>query len=217
MRIGVLGGGQVGRTLAAGLTKAGHDVVLGSRDTSRAELVDFATDSGVRLGSPAEAASHAEVLVNATPGMASEAALRAAGGADLDGTVLLDVANPLDFSAGFPPSLGVANTDSLAESLQRAFPNLRVVKALNTVNCNVMVDPGTLAEPSALFVAGDDAQAKDAVKSLLTSLGWQADQLVDLGGLSGARGMEAYLLLWIGLMGALGTAKFNVRLVPAAT
>jgi 8-hydroxy-5-deazaflavin:NADPH oxidoreductase len=209
-------GQSVGRTLAAGLAKSGHDLMLGSRDTSRDELVDFSTDTGVRLGSPADAATHAEVLVNATPGMASEDALRAAGAADLDRTVLLDVANALDTSAGFPPSLGVANTDSLAESLQRAFPNLRVVKALNTVNCAVMVDPGSLAEPSTLFIAGDDARAKTDVTALITGFGWQPDQLVDLGGLTGARGMEAYVLLWIRLMGALGTANFNVRLVPAA-
>jgi len=213
MRIAVVGSGNVGRAVAAGLGRAGHDVVLGSRDTSRAELVEWSAESGVRLVAPAEAGRHGEVLVNATPGDGSVDALRAAGGADLDGTVVLDLANPLDFSSGFPPSLSVANTDSLAESLQRAFPRLRIVKAMNTVNLEVMVDPGRLAEPTALFIAGDDQDAKTTVTELLADLGWQRDQLFDLGPLEAARGPEAYFLLWIRLMQSLGTADFNVRVV----
>jgi predicted dinucleotide-binding enzyme len=157
------------------------------------------------------------VLVNATPGQASAEALAGAGGADLDGTVVLDVANPLDFSAGFPPSLTVANTDSLAESLQRAFPRLRVVKALNTVTSAVMVGPGRLGEASSLFMAGDDADAKATVVDVLASLGWDRDQIFDLGGLAAARGTEGYLLLWVRLMQALGTADFNVRVVRGAS
>src|SRR5215211_2065191 len=206
MRVAVLGSGNVGRAVAAGLSKAGHDVVLGSRDASRGDLDAWSAGTGVRVAAPADAGRHAEVLVNATPGEASADALGAAGAAELDGTVVLDLANPLDFSAGFPPSLSVVNTDSLAESLQRAFPNVRVVKALNTVNLEVMVDPGRLAEPTALFVAGDDAGAKAAVVELLTTLGWDRGQLFDLGPLQAARGAEAYFLLWIRLMQALGTA-----------
>lgn len=217
MRVAVLGSGSVGRAVAAGMSKAGHEVVLATRDTTRAELQRWSSETGVPLAVPVEAARGVEVLVNATPGDASAAALAGAGagGDELAGTVVLDLANPLDFSAGFPPSLTVANTDSLAETLQRAFPRLRVVKALNTVNVEVMVDPGGLAEPSALFVAGDDAGAKATVTELLVSLGWDRDQLVDLGPLQAARGSEAYLLLWVRLMQALGTPKFNVRLVRA--
>lgn len=215
MRVGVLGSGNVGRAVAAGLAKAGHDVVVGSRVPSRAELVSWADASTVRVVPPAGAGEHAEVLVNATPGEASEAALKAAGAAGLDGTVVLDLANPLDFSGGFPPSLSVMNTDSLAEGLQRAFPNLRVVKTLNTVNLEVMVDPGRLGEPTALFVAGNDADAKAAVTDLLASLGWQREQLFDIGALDAARGTEAYFLLWVRLMQSLGTPIFNVRVVRA--
>ncbi|HEY3261719.1 MAG TPA: NAD(P)-binding domain-containing protein [Pseudonocardiaceae bacterium] len=215
MRIAVLGSGNVGRAVAAGLSKAGHDVVVGTRDTSRPELEQWSAESGVPLVEQPEAGRHAEVLVNATPGQASAGALAAAGGAELDGTIVLDVANPLDFSAGFPPSLSVCNTDSLAESLQRAFPSLRVVKALNTVYMEVMVDPGQLAEPSSLFVAGDDADAKSTVVDMLTSLGWDRDQIFDLGELAAARGAEAYVLLWLRLMRSLGTATFNVRVVRA--
>jgi 8-hydroxy-5-deazaflavin:NADPH oxidoreductase len=216
MRIAVLGSGNVGRTVAAGLSKAGHDVVLGSRETSRPEVAQWSSDTGVRVAEPAEAGRHGEVLVNATPGVASAEALAGAGCHDRDGTVVLDLANPLDFSAGFPPSLTVANTDSLAESLQRQFPRLRVVKALNTVTPAVMVDPGQLAEPTALFVAGDDADAKATVAGMLASLGWDREQIFDVGGLSAARGTEAYVLLWVRLMQALGTADFNIRVVRAA-
>lgn len=216
MRIAVLGSGNVGRAVAVGLNKAGHDVVVGSRNPSRPELEQWATESGVRPVSPAEAGRHGEVLVNATPGSASAEALAGAGGTDLDGTIVLDVANPLDFSAGFPPSLTVCNTDSLAESLQRDFPRLRVVKALNTINSAVMIDPGQLAEPSALFIAGDDADAKATVVEVLNSLGWDREQIFDLGGLAAARGTEAYVLLWVRLMQSLGTADFNVRIVRAA-
>ena len=213
MRIGVLGSGEVGRTVAAGLAAAGHEVVLGTRDPTSADLLDWSGSAEVPLATPADAATHGELLVNATPGTASAQALADAGADELDGTVLLDLANPLDFSGGFPPSLSVSNTDSLAETLQRRFPSLRVVKALNTVNSDVMVDPGLLAEPSAIFVAGDDADAKAAVSGVLRSLGWQSDQIVDLGGVSAARGTEAYLLLWLGLMGAVGTGRFNIRVV----
>lgn len=213
MRIAVLGSGNVGRTVAAGLVKAGHEVVLGTRDPSRGDLTEWAGGAGVRLAEPATAARHGEILVNATPGEAAEQALADAGAGDLDGVTLVDVANPLDFSGGFPPSLFVSNSDSLAERLQRAFPRLRVVKTLNTVNAGIMVDPGQLSEPSAIFVAGDDADAKASVSAVLASLGWQPDQIFDLGGVAAARGAEAYLLLWLNLMQALGTPQFNIRVV----
>ena len=147
-------------------------------------------------------------MVNATTGTAS---LEALAGVDLDGTVLLDVSNPLDFSQGFPPRLTVKDTDSLAEQLQRAHPEARVVKALNTVTASVMVDPGALPEASTMFMAGDDPLARETVRQLLADLGW-AD-IVEFPTLDAARGMEMWLPLWVRLMGALGTAEFNVRLV----
>ena len=211
MRIAVVGSGGVGRTVAAGLAAIGNDVVLGTRDTSVEELVQWAREARVRLATPAEAVEHGELVVNATPGRASERALADAGLGAAGATILLDLANPLE--GLFPPSLFVSNTDSLAERLQRALPDVRVVKALNTVNAEIMVDPGRLAEPSALFLAGDSAVAKETVARLLGSLGWGRDQVIDLGGIEAARGAEAYLLLWVSVMGALGTARFNVRIV----
>jgi predicted dinucleotide-binding enzyme len=213
MRIAVLGSGQVGRTVAAGLVKAGHGVVLGTREPSRADLVEWAGGAGVQLAEPAPAVRLGEIVVNATPGTAAEQALADAGMAELDAVILLDLANPLDMSAGFPPKVLVSNSDSLAERLQRVFPKLRVVKALNTVNNSVMVDPGQLSEPTAIFLSGDDASAKAGVRTVLESLGWQPDQIFDLGGLATARSAEAYLMLWLDLMRSLGTPQFNIRVV----
>ena len=200
MRIGVLGTGTVGQTLAAAFTRLGHDVVIGSRtppDTFGA------------------AASHGELVVNCTAGMHSLDALRMAGADSFAGKVLIDVANPLDFSQGFPPRLSVADGDSLAEQIQREFPDAMVVKALNTVTASVMVSPQSVAEPTDLFIAGDDDQAKQQVTSLLHELGWEPTRVRDLGGIAAARLTEHYLLLWVALMGSLGTAEFNVRLVTA--
>lgn len=197
MRIGVLGTGDVGRTLGSAFEAVGHDVVLGSR-TAGDGKVTFA-----------DAAAHAEVLVNATAGSASVEAIGATEPADRDGKVLLDVANPLDFSTG-ELRLTVVNDDSLAESIQRAFPELRVVKSLNTVTAAVMVDPAAVPGDHALFLAGDDADAKTTVRGLLDELGWREEQLVDLGGLSAARGMEMYLPLWLEMMQASGSPMFNI-------
>jgi predicted dinucleotide-binding enzyme len=199
MRIGVLGTGIVGQTLAEAFGRLGHDVVMGSRTSPPATF--------------AEAAEFGELVVNCTAGMHSLEALRLAGADALRGKVLIDVANPLDFSGGFPPTLSVGPADSLAEQIQREFPACRVVKALNTVNASVMVDPQDLAEPTDVFIAGDDADAKRQVTELLVELGWSADRVRDLGELAAARVLEGYLLLWITLMGALGTAQFNLRLV----
>lgn len=216
MRIAVLGSGSVGRTVAARLAGLDHDVTIGTRDPQvtapREEYAAWAaTAPGVRLATFADAASSADLLVNASGGTVSLEVLRRAGAADRDGTVLLDISNPLDFSAGFPPTLTVKDTDSLAEQIQREFPGLRVVKALNTLTAELMVHPDTLPEPTTVFVCGDDADARATVTAILESFG-HADVL-DLGDLSSARGAEMFLPLWLRIMGSLGTASFNIRVV----
>ena len=215
MRIGVLGTGTVGETLATKLVQLGHDVVMGSRSAGNEKAAAWVanvegTGGSAGEGSFADAANHGELVVNATAGVASLDALRAAGDENLAGKTLVDVSNPLDFSGGFPPRLSVANDDSLAEQIQRELPRTRVVKALNTMTAAVMVDPGRLPGRHEAFLAGDDAAAKEEVAGLLESFGWPPDQIRDLGGISAARGLEAYLLLWLNLMGALGTAEFNI-------
>jgi 8-hydroxy-5-deazaflavin:NADPH oxidoreductase len=226
MRIGVLGTGVVGRTLAGKLAEGGNDVVMGSRDPSalagrtepdRMGNESFAEWHGkhpvVRLATFAESAAHGQVVVNATAGAASLEALRSAGEDNLEGKVLLDISNPLDASHGFPPPLFVSNTDSLAEQIQRAFPRARVVKSLNTVAAAVMVDPSLLAGGDhAAFVSGDDDEAKEQVTSLLRdAFGWR--HVIDLGDITSARGAEMYLGLWLRVMGVLGTPMFNVSIV----
>lgn len=218
MRIGILGTGQVGRTLASRLAELGHDVLMGARDPANPRAAEWAEVAGSRgsAGTFADAAAHGEVVINATAGAASLRALDQAGATNLAGRVLMDVSNPIAEVTGGLLQLTTANTDSLAEQIQRAYPDSRVVKTLNTVNASVMVDPGRLPEPHTMFLAGDDAAAKAVVRGILAELGWPAESIVDLGGLSAARGMEMYLPLWLKTMQALGTAAFNIRIVRAA-
>lgn len=214
MRIGVLGTGTVGRTIASKLVELGHEVTMGSRSAESEALREWVAETGGGAGGGtfAEAAAAGELLFNCTAGGASLDALGEAGAANLAGKVLVDVANPLDFSRGMPPTLSVCNDDSLGERIQAAFPDARVVKALNTVNASVMVDPGRVPGEHSVFVCGEDAGAKAEASALLQSFGWPADAVIDLGGIDGARGVEMYLPLWLRLMGALGTPTFNIEI-----
>lgn len=219
MRIAVLGTGEVGRRLADGFAKLGHSVILGARQTDNPAAHDWARAAGdtACAGSFAEAAAAADLAVLAVMGEHAVAAAEAANaGGALDGKILIDVTNPLDFSNGFPPTLtqGLNNSWSLGEAVQAALPKARVVKTLNTVSNLVMTDPGRLAEPTDLFLCGEDSGAKAEVARLLAGFGWRAP--IDLGGISAARGTEAWLLLWTRMFAALGTAEMNLRIVRAA-
>lgn len=161
----------------------------------------------------AEAAAHGELLINATGGVNSLAALETAGAENVNGKVLLDVSNPLDFSHGMPPTLSVSNDDSLGEQIQSAYPDAKVVKALNTVNVNVMVEPSLIPGENSLPIAGNDAGAKAQVVELLESFGWPEDAIIDLGDITGARATEIYLPLWLRLFQSQGTPLFNIRVV----
>lgn len=225
MRIAVLGTGMVGQAIAGRCAELGHDVSVGTREVAAAlgrhdrdgmgnpGFGDWAaTHPQIAVASFADAAAAAEIIVNATSGGASLAALGEAGADNLAGKVLVDVANPLDFSAGMPPSLSVKDTDSLAEQIQRAFPTSRVVKTLNTMNAEVMVHPELVADGHhSTFVAGDDADAKTTVTTLLTDFGHR--DVIDLGDLSAARGTEMLLPLWLRLFGVLGTPAFQFAVV----
>jgi predicted dinucleotide-binding enzyme len=218
MNIGVLGTGMVGRALATRLIEVGHAVAMGTREggssSAAAEwLALVGRTRNARVGTFAEAASFGALVINATSGQHSLQALSQAGDRNLHGKVLLDVANPIAHTETGPLTLTVANTDSLAEQIQRAFPDARVVKALNTVNAEVMIHPARLGEEHTAFVAGDDAEAKATVADLLRSFGWRS--ILDLGGIEAARGMEMYLSLWVALAQATGTSALNVRIVRA--
>jgi predicted dinucleotide-binding enzyme len=213
MRIGVLGTGMVGETLSTKLVEVGHDVVMGARSAANDKAVAWSQRFSERAGhgSFADAAAHGELVVNATGGVVSLEALRAAGSENLGGKTLLDVANPLDFSGGFPPRLSVVNDDSLGEQIQREFPEAHVVKALNTMNCLVMVDPTRVPGDHDVLMAGDDDAAKREVADLLESFGWPPAAIRDLGGIGAARGLESYLPLWLSLMGSVGSGDFNIH------
>ena len=226
MRVGVLGTGGVGQAIAGKLSELGHEVVVGTRDPDqtlgRQEPDVFgnppfgawlAEHPAVRLAGLADAAAHGEVVVNATAGGAALEALRLAGEANLEGKVLVDVANPLDFSQGMPPSLSVSNTDCLGECIQREFPTARVVKTLNTVTASVMVNPGLVGGGDhTVLVSGNDPEAKALVTDLLTEgFGWR--DVIDLGDITTARGAEMLMALWLRLMGSLGTPMFNFKVV----
>lgn len=215
MQIAVLGSGMVGQALGGALTHRGHEVALGSRSSDNAAARRWAgtVDGSVRTGSFADAVRGADVIINATAGMASLSVLTSLPRDDVDGTVLLDVANPLDFSAGMPPTLSVSGGDSLAEQIQRALPSVRVVKALNTMAAAVMVEPSLLRGQHHVFVSGDDAEAKTVVTGLLTSFGWPERDILDLGPLETARGTEALLPLWLRVWAALGTPLFNIAVI----
>jgi 8-hydroxy-5-deazaflavin:NADPH oxidoreductase len=214
MRIGVLGTGMVGKAIATKLVDLGHEVRMGSRMAGNEKATAWVADvgEGASEGDFAAAAEHGELVFNCTAGAASLDALGAAGADNLAAKVLVDVANPLESSGEGLPTLAIANTDSLGERIQAAFPEARVVKALNTMNCEVMVDPGRVPGDHAVFVCGDDAGAKAEVSELLGAIGWPAERMIDLGDISAARGTEMYLALWLRIMGAFGTSQFNIAI-----
>jgi 8-hydroxy-5-deazaflavin:NADPH oxidoreductase len=211
MRMGVLGSSMAAQAISARLAELGHDVLIGTSDIEKLKGWQ-SSNQKVIIGSFAETAAHGEMIFNATDGAASLNTLRLAGEANLAGKILVDVSNPLDFTNGFPPSLTVVGTDSLAEQIQRAFPSLRVVKTLNTVTARVMTHPLEVANGDHhVFISSNDVDAKAQVTDLLRSFGWI--HIFDLGDLSTARGTEAYLLLWVRLYGAMNTSMINVKLM----
>lgn len=215
MNIGVLGTGEVGRAIGTRLASAGHDVMMGSRSADNPTAVEWARHApNAHAGTFADAAAHGALVINATAGTATLDVLRAAGAAHLHNKVLIDTSNPLDASNG-TPTLTVSNTDSLAEQIQREFPAAQVVKALNTVNSSVMVNPRSVPGDHVLFIAGEDAFAKNVTIGLLGEMGWPEERILDLGGISAARGMEAYVLLWVSIMGVTGGPAFNVTIARA--
>jgi 8-hydroxy-5-deazaflavin:NADPH oxidoreductase len=222
MRVSVLGTGMAGQVLSDKIARLGHDVMVGTRDV-QALLARTEGDRpfsrwleehpGVQVGTFAEAAVHGEIVFNATAGHGALEALEAAGPRSFAGKLLIDLSNPLDFSAGFPPTLSVCNTDSLGEQVQRALPQARVVKTLNTVTAQVMVDPKRVGDGDHhVFVSGDDQTAKaEVIRILREWFGWE--HVIDLGDISTSRGPEMYVALWLRLYGAFGDAMLNIRVV----
>jgi 8-hydroxy-5-deazaflavin:NADPH oxidoreductase len=229
MKIAIIGTGAVGKTIASRLVELKHDVMLGTRNVSD-KLASTEKDiygnppfnewkksnSKVKLGSFAEAAAFGEMVINATNGGNSVTALILAGAKNLAGKVLIDVANPLDFSKGMPPGLlpGLNNTNSLGEEIQKTFPDSMVVKTLNSMWCGLMINPNMIGNGDHLnFISGNNEDAKVKVKKLLNELGWPDKNILDLGDLKAARGTEALLPLWLRVNGIIKTGAFNFKIV----
>ena len=205
MRIAILGTGRVAQTLAAGLLRTGHDVVLGSRDPENR------TGLPAAVAHSADAVLGADVVLNAVQGADTLPMLTSIGSDRLDGTVLWDLANASnpDFSLAIPD-------DSLGRRIQEALPGVKVVKAANNVAAVVIADPSTLPAPTTLFLSGDDTGAKEVISSLLVDLGWPRESLLDLGGIVNAYGQEHYLALFGSILQKLDTPYFNIAIVHAA-
>lgn len=212
MKIAVLGTGMVGKTIATRLIHLGHHVGLGARSATNEAAATWAAKGGegASAGTFHDVAAEAEMVFLAVKGDVAEAVLKSAGDG-IAGKVVVDITNPLDFSKGMPPTLFVGNDDSLGETLQRAFPTAKIVKTLNIVNADVMVNPSLVPGESSMLMCGDDDGAKQAVGEVLAAFGWT--DVIDLGGIAQARATEAYLPLWLRLWGALKTPNFNIKVV----
>jgi len=215
MKIGVLGTGATGQTIGSKLVALGHDVMMGSRDEANPSAVTWAKEEGhnALYGTFMNAAEFGEIIFNCTLGSASMNALSQAGAASMKGKILIDTSNPLDRSTD-TWTLTVCNTDSLGEQIQRTYPDTKVVKSLNTVNANVMVDPSKLIEKTAVFVSGNDIEAKATVVMILRDwFGWR--EIIDLGNITTSRSVEMYVPLWHNLRTAISSQRFNIKIVSA--
>jgi len=226
MKTAVFGTGIVGQTIASRLAGLGHDVTVGTRDVAgalartgkdamgNAPFADWhKQNASIKLAAFAQAASASEIIFNCTLGLGSVDAFKLAGDANLKGKIIVDISNPLDFSKGMPPSLSIVNTDSLGETIQRAFPETKVVKTLNTMVCFLMVNPAIVPGDHNVFVSGNDAAAKATVTKILNSFGWKEGNVLDLGDITTARGTEQLVSLWVRILGKLQTPMFNFNLV----
>lgn len=216
MNIGVLGTGMVGDAIGTKLIFLGHTVTMGSRTANNEKAVAWVKKNGANAstGTFADAARFGEIVFNCTSGVGSLDALRSAGAKNLSEKILIDISNPLDFSKGMPPSLTVSNTDSLGEQIQRAFPDVKVVKTLNTLANPLMVNPSLVnGGDHSIFVSGNDADAKAKVLLLLVSFGWKKENVIDLGDITTARGTEQILPLWVRLYGIFQSPMFQFKVV----
>jgi predicted dinucleotide-binding enzyme len=229
MKIAVIGTGTVGQTFASKLISLGHEVMIGTRNVA-AKLAEtgkdmygnspfsewHAVNKRVQLGTFAQAAAFGEIILNVTQGGSSISALKLAEAKNLNGKVLVDVANPLDFSKGMPPGLipALSNTNSLGEEIQKTFPDAKVVKTLNTMWAGLMVNPNMIGGGDhTAFICGNDADAKAKVKSWMNEFGWKNENILDLGDISSARGTEAVLPIWLRIWSATQNGAFNFKVV----
>lgn len=215
MNFGILGSGMVGTTLGTKLVSLGHAVKMGSREAENEAAATWVRQAGkgASQGTFAEAADFGEIVLVCLRGDVSLSVVKSVGASRLKGKIVIDISNPLDLSKGFPCPLvaELANTNSLGEEVQKALPHSLVVKTLNTVNCEVMVNPGLAKGDSDLFISGNDPQAKGKVVDLLRSFGWKT--VIDLGDITTARGTEMLMPVWMNMFRLFGTPHFNFKIV----
>ncbi|MDJ0993334.1 MAG: NAD(P)-binding domain-containing protein [Dinoroseobacter sp.] len=217
MRYAVLGTGMVGHTLATKLVSLGHEVRMGAREASNEKAAAWVKRQGNQAGHGtfAAVAAWAERVIFAVNGAQIEAVATAAGDDALAGKTVIDVTNPLDMTQGMPPVLiaHLSNTNSAGEALQTALPSAKVVKTLNTMNHEIMVNPGKIPGEHDVFLSGDHEDAKADVRGLLVEFGWRDP--IDLGPLAAARGTEGMMPFWLRMWSLHGSADFNYRIVRA--
>ncbi|ANH82718.1 NADP oxidoreductase [Niabella ginsenosidivorans] len=198
-KIGILGTGIVGSTIGSKLTALGYEVKMGSRTANNTKAAEWVKANGksATQGTFADAAAYGEIIFNCTKGAYSPEAIKIAGAATLAGKILIDISNPLDFSKGMPPTLipALSNTHSLGEAIQQLLPQTSVVKTLNIVNCEVMVDAAKCGGDATMFLAGNDSSSKKEAELILKQFGWK--DIIDLGNITHSRSTEMMLLIWL--------------------
>ncbi len=206
MKVGILGTGDVGHALGKAFIALGHEVKMGARNDGNEKAAAWAKAAGAKAsaGTFAAAARFGEIVVLATLGMANAGVIETAGPANFAGKIVIDATNPLDFSKGFPPTLGISGADSGGEQVQRLLPAAHVVKAFNTVGNALMFKPAFPGGPPDMFICGADAGAKKVVTEILKTFGWG---VIDLGGIESSRYLEAMCAVWV-LHGA-ATGSWN--------
>jgi predicted dinucleotide-binding enzyme len=196
MKVGIIGSGIVGRVLASAFLKEGYDVMLGTRNTSKDEVVKWKTENETgSAGSFEDTARFGEIIILATPGSATEEAIEMAGINNFTDKIVIDATNPI---AAAPPVNGVLKfftdlNESLMERLQRSIPDAKLVKAFNSVGNAFMYKPKFPGGTPTMFICGNDAEAKTKVTGILTSFGWETE---DMGGAEAARAIEPLCILW---------------------
>lgn len=215
MKYAVLGTGMVGHTLASKLISLGHEVRMGAREATNQKARAWSDAHGPNAdhGTYDSVASWAEQVIFAVNGAKLLDVADAVTNATVAGKTVIDVTNPLEMSQGMPPTLipELSNTTSAGEQLQLRLPDASVVKTLNTMNHQLMVDPARLAGDHDVFLCGDHDDAKADAVALLREFGWSKP--IDLGPLAAARGMEGMMPFWLRLWGTFGSPDFNYRIV----
>lgn len=215
MNIGILGTGMVGKAIGTKLIKLGHSVKMGSRSAGNEKALAWVSEQSgnASAGTFKEAAEFGEIVFICTSGRHTLDAIESAGKNNFTGKTVIDVSNPLDFSKGMPPFLipEYSNTNSLGEEIQKSIPDANVVKSLNTVNCEIMVNPGKLKEDTIIFVCGNNPDSKNIVSELLKTFGWK--EIIDLGDITSSRATEMIIPFWVKIMSTLNTSQFNFKIV----